>query len=149
MKKILLKLSILCTLAFLVISCDKDEVVAASSLPVSANTFLSDNFNGVQILSVVREKNTLTGTEYEVLLNNGVEVKFDKNGNWDEVEARDDNAGIPTSFISPKIVSYVTTNYAPALIHSIDKEKSIYEVELTNGLDLIFDLNGDFIRIDP
>lgn len=149
MKKLVLKVSALCFAVITLVSCDKEEVVTVDQIPTTANAFLNEHFSGIQVLSAVKEKDALSGTDYEVLLNNGIEVKFDKNGNWDEVEARDDRAGIPTSFILPSVVAYVTAHYPTALINSIDKEKNGFNIELTNGLDLVFDLEGNFLRIDP
>lgn len=149
MRNLIVKISLICAVAFSVVSCDKEEIVEANTIPNAAHTFLNDYFKDVPILSVVKEKDVLGGTTYEVLLNNGIEVTFDKNGQWDEVEAKADNAGIPTTFVPAKIVSYVRANYPDALINNIDKEKSTFEVELTNGLDLVFNQAGDFIRIDP
>jgi len=149
MKKIILKLSLLLAVAFIAVSCEKEELIDVNNLPAVANTFLNDHFKDVKVLSVTREKEALSGTEYQVLLNNGVEVKFDKNGDWTEVEARENTAAIPTSFILTPIVNYVKDNYENTGINSIDKEKHGFDVELTNGLDLVFDKEGKFLRIDP
>ena len=130
------------------VSCDKEELISTENLPATANTFLSEYFADVKVLSVTREKEGTT-TDYQVLLDNGIEVKFDKNGNWDEVEALTDTDAIPTSFIPEAVVTYVQENYENAGINNIDKEKNGFDVELTNGLDLIFDTNGQFVRIDP
>jgi len=147
MRKVVLKFSVLCALALIFTSCDKDEkIITSDNLPSLANSFLNDYFKDVNIVSITEEMDVIEGAEYEVLFSNGMEVTFDKNGEWDEVEAHDDKVAIPTSFILPSIVSYVNENYSPALINSIDKEKSTFEVELTNGIDLIFTLQGEFLK---
>lgn len=149
MKKLILKLTLLMAVAFAVVSCDKEETIEVDNLPTAANTFLNDHFKEAKILSVTREKEPLSGTEYQVLLNNRIEVKFDKNGNWTEVEALDNTVAIPTSFVLAPIVGYVKENYPNDGINSIDREKHGFDVELTNALDLEFDAAGKFIRIDP
>lgn len=149
MKKLVLRISGLCLLVLTLMSCEKEEIVQVADLPITASSFLNAHFAGIQVLSTVREKDALSGTEYEVLLNNGIKVKFDENGDWDEVEAREDKVGIPTTFILPSIVAYVSVNYPDALLNGIDKEKNGFDVELTNRLDLVFDLEGEFLRIDP
>lgn len=149
MNKRLIKVALLSAIACVAVSCDKEELISTDNLPVTANTFLNAHFNAAEVLSVSREKEMLSGAEYEVLLNNGVEVKFDKNGNWTEVEARKDTEALPTSFILVPIVDYVEEHYGDAGINSIDKEKNGFDIELTNGLDLIFDTEGEFVRIDP
>ena len=149
MNKQMMRAALLGAIVLGTVSCDKEELIGTENLPSAANTFLNEHFEGVKVLSVTREKEALSSAEYEVLLNNGVEIKFDKNGNWDEVEARENTAALPTSFVLTPIVTYVQTNYEDAGINSIDKEKNGYDVELTNGLDLVFDTAGEFVRIDP
>ena len=149
MNKRIISAALLGAVMFGTTSCDKEELISTENLPAAANTFLNEHFDSVKVLSVIREKEALSSAEYEVLLNNGVEIKFDKNGNWDEVEARDNTDALPTSFILTPIVTYVQANYEDAGINSIDKEKVGFDVELTNGLDLVFNTAGEFVRIDP
>lgn len=146
MKKIISSLCVL-TIALVFASCEKEEFVGIDSLPQNGVAFLEQHFSGVKTSSVKKEKEGLSGTEYTVYLENGITIKFDKNGNWEEVDAPD-NIALPTSFIPGKIVGYVEEHYASAGINSIDKERNRYDVELTNGLDLEFNSNGDFVRID-
>ncbi len=149
MKKLLLALTVLLSFATLTMSCDKESVITEDQLPQSANQFLNENFKGVKILSVVEEKEGLSGKEFDVLLDNGIEIKFDKNGQWLDIDAKADTATLPDNLIPTAIRDYVKQNYANAGINSIEKEKHGYDVELTNGLDLVFDKDGKFVRIDP
>lgn len=149
MKKLLLALTVLLSFATLTMSCDKESVVTEDQLPQSASQFLNENFKGVKILSVVEEKEGLSGKEFDVLLDNGIEIKFDKNGQWLDIDAKADTATLPDNLIPTAIRDYVKQNYTNAGINSIEKEKHGYDVELTNGLDLVFDKDGKFVRIDP
>lgn len=150
MKKLLLSLVVLFSVTALFVSCDdKETVVAEGELPQTAKTFLNANFNGVKILSVVEEKEGLTGKEYDVLLDNGIEIKFDKNGDWLDIEAQNNANAIPDNVVPKAILDYVKANYQNAGINSLEKERHGFDVELTNGLDLEFDKDGKFIRINP
>ncbi|GGE18623.1 PepSY-like domain-containing protein [Sphingobacterium cellulitidis] len=149
MKKLILAFTILLSIATLTMSCDKETVVTEDQLPSTASQFLNQHFNNVKILSIVEEKEGLSGKEYDVLLDNGIEIKFDKNGEWLDIDAKADTTSLPESLIPASINSYVKQNYANAGINSIEKEKHGYDVELTNGLDLVFDKDGKFVRIDP
>lgn len=142
-------LAILSLLTLLFTACEKEKIVFTTELPIAANTFLKDYFTDIKILYVVKNQDFISASSYEVLLDNGIKIKFDKNGDWNEVEAKDNKQGIPTSFIDPKITTYIAVNYNPALINGIEKEKKTIEIELTNGLDLVFNKEGDFVRIDP
>lgn len=146
--KIFLGLALLVGAAGITVSCDKEEIVEANELPTISSAFLDEHFKSVKILSVTREKEGLSGTEYQVLLDNSVEVTFDKNGQWSEVDSKR-NEALPTSFILAPIVSYVDSNYETASIVGIDIDNNTFEVELSNSLDLVFDTDGKFLRIDP
>lgn len=148
MKNLLFSVSFLLTAAIATTSCEKEEVVSPEELPAEGQTFLSDHFAGLNVVRVEKEKDRSEGTEYEARLENGVVVKFDKNGNWDDVDAPA-NAALPTSFILTPVVEYLAAEYPDTEINEIDKEPHGFDVELTNGLDLEFDAEGQFIRIDP
>ena len=62
------------------------------------------------------------------------------------VKAR--NGAVPTKIVPAKISKYVHKNYPNVLIKEIQKERRKYEVSLSNGLDLDFNLNGKFLKID-
>lgn len=149
MKKIILTFTALLTFAIIMISCDKDDdhQVPPTELPALATTFLNTYFKDVNIRKVEKQTPTSANkTAYSVELVNGIEVDFDQEGNWKEVESDNDTA-IPTGFISPLIVSYVNTNYTTAQISAIDKVAAGFEVELTNDMDLLFDPSGQFVKI--
>lgn len=129
-------------------SCEKDELIKTEELPATGQTFLKNHFGDQNILSIKKEKEALEGIEYEARLENGVVVKFDEQGVWKEVDAPA-NMSLPTTFILPAIVNYVGTEYSTAGISDIDKERQGFDVELTNGLDLVFSTEGNFVRIDP
>lgn len=148
MKNLFLKFSLVIAVVFTLVSCDKDEKVGADALPVAASTFIKEYFPTATILFTEKETE-LGGYEFDVVLSNGVEISFDENGTWKSVEARIDANALPnTDFILPAIVDYVTTNHKSVFINGIEKEQNGFDVELTNGLDLVFDKDGKFVRID-
>lgn len=150
MKKLILTFTALLALAFIVVSCsdkDDDHQVPNTELPAAAISFLDTYFKGITIRKTEKQTPTPTNkTAYSVELANGIEVDFDQEGSWKEVES-DNDAAIPTGFISSTIVSYVDTNYKTAQISAIDKVTAGFEVELTNDVDLLFDPSGQFVKI--
>src|SRR5690606_22795813 len=126
MKNVFVRLSILVAAIMLYASCEKETFVGAEDLPQKGIAFLSDNFQGAKANHVKKEDEGLGGVEYTVYLDNGITVKFDKNGNWEEVNAPDGQT-IPTGFIPSKIVSYVRDHYPNEGINSIDKENNRYD----------------------
>lgn len=117
-----------------------------ADLPEAANSFLSQYYPDVKTNRI--EKDTDHGqTEYEAYLANGHEVTFDADGNWIDVDAPAGQT-IPAGIAPAPIADYVTTNYPDLGINEISREHYGFDVELTNGLDLIFDPAGTFLRLD-
>lgn len=136
-------------------ACNNDDdsqnetILDYNELSETCKTIIETHFPEATVILVER-KNVpdSDGTVYEVKLNNGMEIDFNAECNWTDIDGN--NQRIPYALISEAIVSYVQTNYPePIFIKGIDKESFGFEVELSNGVDLIFDTNGEFVRIDP
>ncbi|MCM1152184.1 MAG: PepSY-like domain-containing protein [Muribaculum sp.] len=118
----------------------------ASVLPTAAKTVLQKNFKArVNLVKIDKELGRVS--EYEVILTDGSEITFDRNGNWKEVEVGR-NKSVPSGFVLQPIQNYVKTNQKGARIVGIDKNRNGYEVELSNGVDIKFDNSGNFVRYD-
>lgn len=126
----------------------RDEIVRdINQLPEQAKIVLDKNFKA-KVSFIKIDRNVLNNIEdYEVVLVDGTEVKFDASGAWDSVETPL-NKAVPSAFIPEKTAEFVKNNYKRARIVSIDKERYGYDVELSNGVDLVFDRNGVFDHID-
>ncbi|MCX4264518.1 PepSY-like domain-containing protein [uncultured Duncaniella sp.] len=117
-----------------------------SVLPQAAQTILAKHFKA-KVSFVKIDKDFGRVSEYEVILTNGAEISFDRDGNWKNVEVGD-NATIPSAFIPSLIAEYVKANMSGKKIVGIEKKRSGYDVELSNGVDIKFDKNGQFVRYD-
>lgn len=115
-------------------------------LPKAAQSVIAKNFKAN--VSLIKIDKTLGRVDdYEVILTDGSEVEFDSKGNWKKVETAN-NKSVPSAFIVSGIYTYVSKNYKKAKIVGIERERNRYDVELSNGIDLIFDLQGNFLRFD-
>ncbi len=118
----------------------------ASVLPTAARNVLAKNFKSkVSLIKI--EKELGRTNEYEVILTDGSEITFDRNGNWNEVEVRK-NASVPSGFVPAGVYTYIRSNHKGAKVIGIEKKRNSYEVELSNGIDMQFDLNGKFLKYD-
>lgn len=118
----------------------------ASALPKAAQETLSRNFKSkVSIIKIDKDLGRIS--EYEVILTDGTEITFDRNGNWDNVEVGV-KGKIPSAFIPSAIAGYVKKNMPGTKIIGIDRERSGYDVELSNGVEMKFDKDGRFLRYD-
>lgn len=117
------------------------------SLPQAAKDFLETWFADVKVTRV--EYKAGDSTPYEVHLKGGIEIEFNANGNWQEINGK--GKAIPTNmmtFLPSKIMDYVTEHYAGQSVVKIEKEGSAIELELSGGTKLKFNASGEFIRSD-
>ena len=120
-------------------------VIKKEALPANAQAFLKTHFGSKKPSYIIQDKEILS-TEYKVQYDSKIEIEFDKKGNWKEVDGK--SSKIPSSIIPKKIASYVKTNFPKEKITKIELGSSGYETKLTNGLELKFNLKGDFTKID-
>ena len=88
----------------------------------------------------------LFDTTYEVIFTSSSKVEFLKNGDWKEVDCK--YSTVPAAIIPQQIAQYVFQYYPDTSVVQIDRDKRDYEVKLTNGLELTFDLKFNLIDID-
>lgn len=114
-------------------------------LPQDAKTFITKHFPGEKISYLKIDKEFLS-TTYDVTFVSGIEIEFMSDGQWKDVDCK--RGRVPDAIIPERILQYVKTNFGESFITQIEKNRRSYEVELSNGLDLHFDVNGNVIRID-
>lgn len=124
----------------------QDKAITANQLPKTAKTFLASHFKGINIGSAIEDREIYGVDEYQVYLANGMKVEFDSKGNWKEVDGK--HQKLPYGFIPVSIRNYAAKNFPNTHIVKIEKERWSYKAELSNGLDLEFDRNGNFKKID-
>lgn len=124
----------------------KDRVTRdVNVLPASAKTLLNKYFAKTAVSHIKVDSNVFS-TEYDVVLVDGTEIEFDKDGNWKEIECG--GGQVPNALILNSIKNFVAKNYKNATINKIEKGKNKYEIRLSTGLELEFDRAGNFLRID-
>lgn len=124
----------------------QDKAITANQLPKTAKTFLASHFKGINVGSAIEDREIYGVDEYQVYLANGMKVEFDSKGNWKEVDGK--HQKLPYGFIPVSIRNYAAKNFPNTHIVKIEKERWSYKAELSNGLDLEFDRNGKFKKID-
>ncbi|MDE6288517.1 MAG: PepSY-like domain-containing protein, partial [Muribaculaceae bacterium] len=88
-----------------------------------------------------------SAVKYDVYLADGTEIEFDGNGEWISVDAPA-GAAVPAGIVPAPIADFVAYTYPNEKINEISRDSRGYEVELTNEVDLIFGIDGSFIRIE-
>ena len=132
------------------INLDSNEtIIAANNLPTNAQNFVTQNFGNVEFQYAVKEVEHNIPS-FKIQLKDGTKIEFDENGEWEEVK-NDLRKGIPTKFFPENIKKYLEKNYAKIDAKSIEKDVKDREIKvdlLQNNVDLKFDLDGNFIKID-
>ena len=96
-----------------------------------------------KVLAKQKIKNNIV--KYEVDLSNNVDLEF--NSAY-QITEMDSPIQLPSAALPASIVTYVTTNYAANFIVKYELKSSAQKVELNNGVELKFDLNGVFISAE-
>lgn len=120
------------------------KYLAVSETPGQIISYINAHFPKSEIISVKKDKEVLK-TEYKVKLNTMVELEFDGNFSIKKIESK---SALPQSVVPEKIVAYIHKNYPNNKILEWKKEKKGQKIELDNGIDVVFDLNGKFLGID-
>lgn len=117
------------------------KLIPFDSLPGEAIKFVKDYFPTLKVLQVKAEYD-----EYDVKLTDSVNLEFDRDGNWKEIKCR--RSSVPDAVVPVLILSYIKGNYPNIPIIQIERSKWGYELELAGDLELEFDRNCNFVRVD-
>ncbi len=124
----------------------KEKKIEIRELPEKAQVFIKKNFTKEKAQNIWQETEDFIDKSYKVIFKDKLKIKFDKKGDWKEVDGK--RAPIPTSFIPEKILAYIKRSFPNNSVVKIEKDKKKYEVEISNGLELEFDIDGNFLKID-
>lgn len=133
----------------------------SSTIQQKITAYINENHSGETITEVEIENQII-----EVELSGNIELSFDLNGDFLSTEAENDNdnddnenddneneySSLSSSNLSQavqkKIADYISANYPNDSVTEVEIENQKIEVELSSGIELIFDLNGNFLRLD-
>lgn len=122
------------------------KVLQVNQLPEPAQAFIQKHFDPKNVSHVIEEDEFFSSKEYKVALADGTEIEFDKNGNWTEIDS--ERQPLPEGAIPSNIRQYISKSFPNNQVVHISRSSREYEVELSSGIDLEFDRDGKFKRID-
>ena len=122
-----------------------DRPIAVENLPQKAQQFVKKYFANVGVTYVTEDRDVIS-KDYEVMFADGSKVDFAANGEWTSVECK--GKAVPAGIVPQQIEAYVKQNYPDAHIRKIDRDRTDYEVSLSNRLELTFNKNFKLIEID-
>ena len=124
---------------------DHDRPIQFNQLPAAAQEFINTFFANEKV-SFAKEERDFMEVRYEVMFTNSIKIEFYKDGKWKEIDCK--YSVLPEGIVPEQIATYVNSNFPGVKIHAIDRDRRDIEVELTNGLELTFDLYYNLIDMD-
>ncbi len=128
-----------------VVLANNDKLITTEQLPAKAKQFIETYFPEAKV-SYAKKESEIFEKSFEVIFADGHKVEFDGNGEWKDVDCK--FTQVPEGIVPVQITNYVNANYKEMKIIEIDRDKRDYEVKLSNGLELKFDLNFNLIDVD-
>lgn len=129
----------------LVAYADNHQMIKQSELPAPAQTFIRKYFHVDQVAYVEREREVLH-YDYKVYLNNATEIDFDHQGHLESIDCK--RTAVPAGVVPELIISFLKLHHPEEFIVEYSIDFGRRTVELNNGLELVFDTEGHFIKID-
>ncbi len=131
-------------LVFSTASCKKESLLSENEVPYEIDSYILTHFPTHKILQVIKDIDGFKKT-YELVLDGNIKLEFNRKKEIIEIEG---SSKLPDSVIPQKIREYVKTNFPNNFILEWELEKRTQKVGLDNDMDLIFKMDGSFVRID-
>lgn len=142
MKKLLLTLiAIVLSTASAFAIFDK-YTINRDALPEQAREMLEEHFPKKKVSMIKVDKHLLKKTDYDVKLTDGTKIEFNNKGKWTSVDCG--KKTVPESLVAKAVRNYVAKNYDGSDIVSITRKNAGYDIGLSCGRTLRFNLLHQF-----
>ncbi|PWL59609.1 MAG: hypothetical protein DBY35_09940 [Bacteroidales bacterium] len=142
MKKLLLTLMLAIIASTTAFAFVDSYTIKREQLPEEAQQMLEKYFPKAKIGMIKIDRHLLKKTDYDVRLVNGTTIEFNNSGKWTSVDCK--SREVPEGLVTKTIRNYIQKNYADVKIVKVKKKSSGYEIGLSDGVDLKFNLLGQF-----
>ncbi len=142
MKKILIALLLIICGAGAASAFIDSYVIDRKNLPEQAQQMLSEYFPKAKVSLIKVDRHLLKKTDYDVKLVNGTKIEFTNAGKWKSVDCK--TREVPEGLVTKPIRNYVKKNFPDVKIVKIEKKSGGYEIVLSDGVELKFNLLGQF-----
>ena len=138
MKKLMLMIMLLVFGAGISNAFIDSYVISRDKLPETAREFLDEHYPKAKVSLIKIDCHLLKKTDYDVKLTNGVKIQFSNAGKWKSV--KNAKKGVPAALVPKAILRYVNKNHSEMTVTGIGKKTLGYEIFLSDGAMLKFDL---------
>lgn len=132
---------LLLTFLFIISSfsyCLSEEIIISpNELPDNIKTFVQKYFPGTSIMYAEIDYN-----EYDIRLNSGAEIEFEKSGEWKEIKAYQN---FPTELLPKSAVQAIKKTYPSAFIIKAEKIWHGFEIKTNNMMEIYVDSKGNIL----
>ncbi len=142
MKKILIALLLIICGAGAASAFIDSYVIDRKNLPEQAQQMLSEYFPKAKVSLIKVDRHLLKKTDYDVKLVNGTKIEFTNAGKWKSVDCK--TREVPEGLVTKPIRNYIKKNFPDVKIVKIEKKSGGYEIVLSDGVELKFNLLGQF-----
>lgn len=142
MKKLLLTMMLAIIASTTAFAFVDSYTIKREQLPEEAQQMLEKYFPKAKIGMIKIDRHLLKKTDYDVRLVNGTTIEFNNSGKWTSVDCK--SREVPEGLVTKTIHNYIQKNYADVKIVKVKKKSSGYEIGLSDGVDLKFNLLGQF-----
>lgn len=125
-------------------SCAQDKALSADEIPSEIKHYVKTHFPENTIIRAVLDRDGMEKT-YDVELDKAIRLEFNKNKKIIDIDGA---SKLPDSVIPEALRNYVLVNYRSSVITDWELDGRKQQIELDSGVDLIFNLKGDFLRVD-
>ena len=122
-----------------------DHQITFGELPKNAKVFVLTYFKDVPLKEVTIERRASLA-QYEVKLDNGLKLQFDRMGLCTEIDAK--RGFVPDEVMPKKIVSTVTKYFPDCHVKKYENNGRMYEVKLDDGTVLTFNTTLRLVDVD-
>ena len=142
MKKILIALLLIICGAGAASAFIDSYVIDRKNLPEQAQQMLSEYFPKAKVSLIKVDRHLLKKTDSDVKLVNGTKIEFTNAGKWKSVDCK--TREVPEGLVTKPIRNYIKKNFPDVKIVKIEKKSGGYEIVLSDGVELKFNLLGQF-----
>lgn len=126
-----------------------ERLITFEQLPQQAQEFANKYFapdDPLYRISYIMYDTELLDSSYMIVYANGDGLEFNKDGEWKDFDCR--QCVVPAELVPAPIQTYVDANMPGQQIKKLERNRRDYEIKMSNGLELKFDLNGKLLEVD-
>ena len=140
---------LIASVLFTVCAFSAEKLITFEQMPKQAQEFANKYFapdDPLYRISYIMYDSELFDSSYMVVYANGDGLEFNKDGEWKDFDCK--HCVVPAELVPAPIQAYVDANLAGQQIKKLERNRRSYEVKMSGGLELKFDLDGKLIEID-